>query len=575
MVDFFNSVFTEEPSGELPSLDERNIEIEWQELTLTEEMVKDILKNLKVDKSPGIDKLHPKLLKELAEELAYPLKIVFKQSLHESKIQDEWKQAKISAIFKKGNKSMAGNYRPVSLTSVVCKVLEKLLRDHIISHMEKNDLFTNKQYGFMAGRSTALQLIRVMDEWTEAVDNGNSIDCVYMDFQKAFDTVPHKRLINKLKAYKIGGEAIKWISDFLEGRTQYVEVNGEKSKWTNVTSGIPQGSVLGPLLFVIYINDLPEQVNSTVYLFADDTKISNIIKDDASKECLQQDLNLLQSWSKTWLLKSHPQKCKHMHIGKKIDETTYKLGDHELEKTKVEKDIGVYVDCDLTFDTHISEKVKKANSMFGVIRRNFQYLDEKTFLPLYKSLVRTHLDYACSVWSPYKMKHIEQIESVQRRASKQLPGMAELTYPERLKKLKLPTLAYRRIRGDMIEMYKIMSNKYNKKACNFIQLSEEIGIRGGNRGNSKKVYQQHARTQLRKNSFRLRSANLWNNLPEKIISAETLNCFKNRFDKYMEDQDIVFDNFKANVCLTRCHKVDKISRLSMESVEEVPNLDLR
>ena len=187
-----------------------------------------ILLQLKVDKSPGPDNIHPYFLKETANELAIPLNIIFNKSLESSEIPDEWKKGKITALFKKGSKKVASNYRPVSLTSIVYKCLEKIVRERIISFMKNEKLFSNRQYGFISGRSTQLQLLEVLDKWTEALDKGHSIDCVYMDYAKAFDTVPHRRLLYKLSRYGINPKAVSWIENFLGNRTQQVIVQGEE-----------------------------------------------------------------------------------------------------------------------------------------------------------------------------------------------------------------------------------------------------------------------------------------------------------------------------------------------------------
>ena len=332
LASFFSSVFTKEPQDELPEFKDRDLIDRMSELRISTEDIEKVLKRVKVDKSPGMDKVHPRLLRETATTISAPLQILFNASLRVQEIPEEWKKAQISAIFKKGDKSQDGNYRPVSLTSVVCKVMESLVREHIINHMKNNSLFSDKQYGFISGRSTTLQLLEVLDKWTEAIDKGYKIDCVYMDYQKAFDTVPHRRLLQKAKAYGITGQILGWVESFLSRRKQVVMVNGENSSWKDVTSGIPQGSVLGPLLFVLFINDLPDIVDSDAYLFADDTKIFKIITQLSDSEVLQGDLDKLNSWSDNWLLRFHPDKCKVMYIGRRREsEQQYKLRETTLQ----------------------------------------------------------------------------------------------------------------------------------------------------------------------------------------------------------------------------------------------------
>ncbi len=547
---FFSSVFTKEPDGMIPSLPPRNIEHSMEILKVTKEAIEDLLKNLKINKSPGPDNLSPYFLKHTASSISTPLQIIFNLSLEKSEVPLDWKRARISAIFKnKGSRKQAGNYRPVSLTSIICKVLESLIRDFVMTYMRENNLFTSQQYGFLSGRSISLQLLEVLDRWTEALDDKYSVDTIYMDFQKAFDVVPHRRLISKLSSYRFSHQMSAWIENFLTGRKQQVVVNNSKSNWNDVTSGIPQGSVLGPLLFVIFINDLPESVVSDVFLFADDTKIFRVIKSEEDQETLQNDLDKLNEWSEKWLLKFHPAKCKHMHIGRQMtNQPVYSLSSTNLESTKKEKDIGVFFDENLDFDSHIAEKSKKATQMFALLRRTFHFLNEETFLPLYKTLVRVHLDFASSVWCPYKIKHIEQLESVQRRITKQLPGMGNLSYPERLLKLKLPTLSYRRLRGDVIEVYKITNKQYDASCTSCLKLwRDSTNTESSLRGHSKKLFQQRARLSVRENSFGLRVVSVWNKLPEEVVSAKDVNEFKNKFDTFMASQDILYKNYRADV----------------------------
>ena len=242
------------------------------ELKVTENIILLTLKELNISKPPGPDEIGARLLTELSENICLPLQKIFETSIKTSSIPDELKDAKISAIHKKGNKKLACNYRPISLTSIVCKCMEKIIRNHI-SYMKVNGLFSQKQYGFIPGRSTVLQLIKILDEWTSEMDKGNYTDVIYnMDF----DTVPHTRLISKLKSFNIRNDLVNWIEAFITNRRQKVAVNGKESNWHKVTSGILQGSVLGPLLFVPYVNDLPELTKSNTFLFTDDNVIMTL-----------------------------------------------------------------------------------------------------------------------------------------------------------------------------------------------------------------------------------------------------------------------------------------------------------
>ena len=233
---FFNSVFTHEDLQDMPTPEKRTFKNWLKTIKISREKIKKKLLQLKISKSRGPDELHPRLLKELTDEISVPLETIFIQSLKEGKTPKEWKTGEISAIFKKGKRRQAGNYRPVSLTSVVCKLMESLIREEIIRHMRINRLFSPLQYGFIDRRSTTLQLLYVLDEWTEIIDSGGTIDAVYMDFMKAFDKVPHVRLLKKLESYGIGDDLLKWISSFLTGQKQRVRVGSATSEWTAVTS---------------------------------------------------------------------------------------------------------------------------------------------------------------------------------------------------------------------------------------------------------------------------------------------------------------------------------------------------
>ena len=311
----FSSVFTKEPEGEIPKLDRRTSKY-ISSLQITEDMVRKGILKLNLNKSCGPDEIHPKLLKELVSSISKPITLLLNKTMETGELPDDWKCANVSPIFKKGAKNKAENYRPISLTSIICKLMESFVKEAIINHMMDNNLLSMKQYGFVHGRSTTTQLLNYLDMCIETVVNKGVVDTIYLDFSKAFDTVPHRRLIGKLVSHGITGNILSWIKAFLSNRSQIVKVNGENSNVLPVLSGIPQGSVLGPILFLMYINDLPEAIKSEAFLFADDTKLLRPIRSRKDALSLQADLDLLNDWSEKWLLKFNSDKCHVLILGK-------------------------------------------------------------------------------------------------------------------------------------------------------------------------------------------------------------------------------------------------------------------
>ena len=501
-----------------------------------EEEVKKQLKALKTGKAAGLDGIPAILLVETAEQLALPISIIFQKSLDEGSIPDDWRKASISPIFKKGSRSSANNYRPVSLTSILCKTMETLIRTKIMEHLQSNSLICPQQHGFTPGRSCVTQLLDTLDCWTQILDQGGSVDAVYMDFRKAFDSVPYRRLLLKIEAHGIQGNVHKWIEDFLTNRTQSVRVNGTTSQEVPVTSGIPQGSVLGPLLFVIYINDLPQHVTNEVRIFADDTKVFTQSDQKEARESLQKDLDHLQQWSSDWLLKFNPEKCCVMRLGRCTEELAYFMSTteageaenrHKLTVTEAEKDLGVFVDNKLTFKKHVAQATAKANRTLGIIRRSFDHLTDCTFIQLYKTLVRPMVEYGHSVWQPSQKTLQQEVEDVQRRATKLIGKLKDKPYEERLKTLKLPSLEHRRRRGDMIDLHKYLSGLYDTTRPQF-----EPHIGRDTRGNSRRMAKHHTRLDIRRTFFSERVVSIWNSLPESVVTAPSLNSFKNRLDAH-------------------------------------------
>ena len=533
--EFFSSVFVKESDDETPDFN-FDYKSETSHIDITEDDVFKALKNLNISKSPGPDGMHPRVLKELARELAHPLHRLFNKSIQEGRIPDKWKVASVKPLFKKGRKDQAGNYRPVSLTSITCKLFETFVRDALYKHLLENSILSDVQYGFCKQRSTVSQLLVTLNEWFYHLDNRTPVDALYLDFKKAFDSVPHKRLLTKLHGYGIRGKVLQWVESFLTNRVQYVDVNNNISEEVPVTSGVPQGSVLGPCLFIYFINDLPEVVKCLMMIFADDTKAYRPIYSIKDNEDLQMSLDNLVLWTKKWLIGFNSEKCKVLHLGSNNPKYKYTITNNDiisiLKETTCEKDIGVYVDSNLNFDTHVTNTVKSARKLTGLLCRTISYKSPEVMLPLYKSLVRMILEHANVVWAPYKKKYVNMIEKVQRHFTKLIHGMKHLSYEERLVRLQLPSLVYRRLRGDYIETFKILTGIYDPLTTKTL-LTTDINNR--TRNNSFKLVKPRVNYKPYQEFFTNRIISGWNRLPSYVVKANSLNSFKNRLDHYFKD----------------------------------------
>eukprot|EP00794_Sanderia_malayensis_P016301 gene16301-17938_t len=310
-------------TSSIPDFPQHEIAEEMKSLKVTEEMVLKKLKKLNPNRSGGMDGIIPRVLLECAESILTPVTALMNKTLEEGVLPQRWKDAEVTPIYKKGKKSIPGNYRPISLTSVLCKTTESIIRDHIMDYLYNNKLLTDCQHGFVRRRSCITQLLECLDVWTEILDSGGNVDVVYMDYAKAFDKVAHIRLLKKLQGYGLTKQILDWIRSFLNGRRQRVKVNGEVSRWADVLSGVPQGSVLGPVLFVCYINDLPDEIHTHVKLFANDTKVYADVSKSISSQELQGDITRLDEWARKWQLAFNSSKCKVMHMGNKNPQQSY------------------------------------------------------------------------------------------------------------------------------------------------------------------------------------------------------------------------------------------------------------
>ena len=529
---YFSSVFTKEDISSLPVADAKfqGAKSDYLgPLVVTPELVAKKIKAMKDNKSPGVDGIPPKLLMETVEQISIPLARVFNLSLKEGVVPFEWKEANIIPLFKKGSRNKSENYRPVSFTSVICKLLERLIKDHMVDFLVKHKLLNSSQHGFLKARSCLTNMLCFLEEITKWIDVGSPVAIIYLDFQIAFDKVPHQRLLLKLKAHGIGDSITDWIEQWLTDRRQRVVVDGEVSNGKSVLSGVPQGSVLGPILFLIYINDLDDSITSNVLKFADDTKLFRKVNTDGDKQQLQNDLDRLVKWSEKWQMLFNFGKCKCLHTGHGNLNVNYKMGDTVLGTTVKEKDLGVTISADMKVSEQCGIAASKGNQILGLIRRNITYKGKKLIIPLYKAIVRPHLEYCIQAWRPYRKKDIDTLERIQRRATKMIPELRDLSYEERLKECGLTTLQTRRLRGDQIEVFKILNGYENIDRNMFFSLKKDSRTRG----HEVKLVKDQCRLDIRKHSFSQRTINEWNKLSTDCVTASSVNMFKNKVDTYL------------------------------------------
>ena len=394
---------------------------------------------------------------------------------------------------------------------------------------ERNRKIRYRKHGFFKARSCLTNMLCFLEDVTKWLDEGSPVDIIYLDLKKAFDKVPHQRLLLKLKAHGIGNGMINWIEKWLIGRRQRVVVDGEVSNWKPVLSGVPQGSVLGPILFLIYINDLDDDITSKVLKFADDTKVFRKIKSDADRQHLQDDLNKLIEWSEKWQMLFNFGKCKCLHTGHGNEDAQHTMGDTVLNTTSKEKDFGLTISADMKVSEQCGIAAAKGNQILGLIRRNIVYKEKELIIPLYKTIVRPHLEYCIQAWRPYRKKDIDMLERVQRRATKMIPKLRNISYEMRLKECGLTTLETRRLRGDQIEVFKILNGYENIDRNIFFTVKEERRTRGHGVTLAKK----QCRLDIRKFSFSQRTVNEWNRLSTDCVGASSVNIFKNKIDIYL------------------------------------------
>ena len=514
----FTDVFSKNEHTQVPLLD-RSAPF-MNDIAVSKDGVIKLLKGLNPSKALGPDELHPRVLKELATELGPVLAHLFQQSIDTGEIPKEWSLANICPLFKKSDRSLACNYRPVSLTCVPCKLLEHIVCSNIMAHLDEYKLLSDRQHAFRKGHSCETQLTTVINDWAKILDNRGQVDTFILDFEKAFDTPPHELLKSKLFGYGIGGKTLKWIDSFLCFRQQRVVVNGVKSDWAPVLSGVPQGTVLGPLLFSLYINDISSDIESEIRLFADDCVCYREIKDEKDTMKLQRDIDRLGSWARKWGMRFQPVKCNMMQLTRKRIKkihASYTLEGTNLENVESIKYLGVTITSDLRWNTHVSNVCTKANRTLGFLRRNLHSCPQEVKEAAYKGLVRPVLDYGSSVWDPPGVVLQEELESVQKRAARFVTGNYDYETGSMtgiLGQLKWESLKKRRKDNRLILLYKGLKGKASVPTDDLIPKTRRC------RNQHSMAFQTPiANTDVYKSSFFPQTIRDWNALPDSLISS--------------------------------------------------------
>jgi hypothetical protein len=376
-----------------------------------------------------------------------------------------------------------------------------------------------------------------LDELSKVVDEGKAADVFYLDFAKAFDKVAHQRLIIKVKAKGIDGNVARWLEEWLKDRTQTVVVDGQESDESKVESGVPQGTVMGPPLFTIYIDDIDDFVKLIELLnkFADDNKGLKIIESIADRDKLQRTLDALCEWASKWAIQFNISKCKIMHVGRSNPGYKYSMHGVELKEIEEETDVGVLVHKTLKPARQCEKAANTANAVLRLIQRNFHYRDRHTYLKLYKQYVRPHLEFCGPAWAPWAAADIEKLENVQRKAIKMVSGLQHRIYEDRCTELGIQTLAERRKEQDLAQVF-----RYSKSVGGigpevmFEAAAAREGVITRQTGDGLNFKIPAARLEIRKNSFAVRTVKHWNQLPIEIKSAQDCEAFKKKLKKWRE-----------------------------------------
>ena len=480
------------------------------------------LDDLTPKKSKTPDNLSCYVLKMIGPSILDFLELFFNLTLKSGKIPWQWKTALVTPVYKKGSRNKVLNYRPISLTSAVCRLFERIFGSKILHHLCSKKLLSPNQHGFLPKRSTITQLLDATDEWVKNYVEKKTTSVIYTDLTKAFDKVSHRKLIQIIRSNGVDGNVAKWIENFLDDRSQSVLINDSISDKLKVLSGVPQGSVIGPLVFLMYVDGSafvcsPE---TKIYLFADDTKLSSTNAID-----LQTSVDNVHKFLKSRQLSLATQKCQKITFSKTNLNHDFQIDNHSLKDAVTVKDLGIIISKDLRWRPHINMIKYKAFQRIHHVLKSFQTKNIWTLMKAYKSYIRPIAEYGSPIWSPYLIQDIEAVERIQRYFTKKACSRANVvfnSYKDRLYKLNLRSLQYRRCESDLIMTYKIVHNLVDLPIARFFSFQNSPY---NTRSHSYSFKLKHVRSNFEMNSFANRIITTWNRLPPEVVHCNNLSRF--------------------------------------------------
>jgi hypothetical protein len=540
----FASISTLDDQGiEPPAFPERTNK-KLPRIRIFPKYVRRTLQSLDTSKATGPDEIPAIVLKQCAHVLATPLTKLFHQSLKQGYFPEKWKEARVQPAFKKGDHSCVTNYRPISLLPILAKVLESLVNRQLIQHLEKNQLLSDTQYGFRSKRSTADLLSLATEVWLKSLDEYGESRVVSLDISKAFDRVWHKGLLHKLPGYGICGAALRWISSYLSNRKISVVLEGTTSDKLSINAGVPQGSILGPTLFLLYINDLPDRLQSETHVFADDTTLSHSThfksqsessrllqgKREESAQILNRDLAHIAEWGKNWLVAFNPTKTQTITISLKhnMEIPPVAMSGVQLESTDTLHLLGIDISNKLSWTSHISCIAKRASQRLGALYRVRSYLTPESVLYLYKTQIRPILEYCSHLWSRSAASGIALLDRIQKRVCKLIGPQLSL---------KLEPLSHRRDVSSLSLLYRyqngLCSSQLHKAVPPLKQHRRQL--RSAETNHKVTLEVPRCRTTHYQTSFFPQTITLWNSLPaDAFPDTPNLSKFKSAVNRMLK-----------------------------------------